>query len=300
MNTKEIVLIAFNHKIVVPAFNVSYLPMLKPIVEAVVAENSFALIQVARLEWIKFEAESLKAVRNEFKKYENRKFIRLHLDHIPVIDEDNIYVNYLEEIHEALELGYESVMIDGSRLCLEDNIAATKSVVDLAHKAGVPCEAELGAVMGHEAGPCAPYEEIFASGRGFTKVDEARRFVQESGCDWLSVAVGNVHGAISEMTRGQKKPDAKLDIEHLIKLKDATGIPLVLHGGSGIQKEFIQKGIKSGIAKINVATEIRQPYENVLKDTGDIEKAREATFERTRWVLREFLEISDVNELFNA
>src|SRR5690606_9183044 len=107
-----------------------------------------------------------------------------------VIDEDQEPVDYLAIVNEALRLGFDSVMVDGSRLRLEENIAATRQVAERAHRAGVPCEAELGAVMGHEEGPLPPYEELFASGRGFTDTDEARRFVQETGCDWLSVAIG--------------------------------------------------------------------------------------------------------------
>ena len=87
--------------------------------------------------------------------------------------------------------GYQSVMIDASRLDLEGNIRATREVAGLAHEAGIPCESELGAVMGHESGPRIPYEEIFATKKGFTDVAEAERFERESGCDWLSVAVGS-------------------------------------------------------------------------------------------------------------
>ena len=96
---------------------------------------------------------------------------------------------------------------------------------------------------------------------GFTQVDEAVRFVQESGCDWLSVAVGSVHGAIADNLLDKKKPAAKLDIQRIAQLEAALGIPLVLHGGSGIEQDYISQGIKAGIAKINVGTELRQPYE---------------------------------------
>ena len=88
-------------------------------------------------------------------------------------------------------------MLDGSRLSLADNIAATRQVAELAHAAGVPCEAELGAVLGHEAGPLPPYEEFFETGLGFTDVAEAKRFVAETDCDWLSVAIANIHGYAS-------------------------------------------------------------------------------------------------------
>jgi len=173
-------------------------------------------------------------------------------------------------------------MVDGSRLPLRENIEATRRVVEAAHRANVPVEAELGAVIGHEDGPMPPYEELFATGRGFTDVAEAKLFVEESGCDWLSVAVGNVHGAISKAGRDQKKVAARLDLEHLERLAAATGVPLVLHGGSGVQQEYLLGGIKRGISKVNVATEIRQPYEQALKAGRPAAEALEAVYTRTR------------------
>ena len=189
-------------------------------------------------------------------------------------------------------------MIDASRLDLEGNIRATREVAGLAHEAGIPCESELGAVMGHESGPRIPYEEIFATKKGFTDVAEAERFVRESGCDWLSVAVGSIHGAVAENLRHQKKPEARLDIEHLKRLAEATGIPLVLHGGSGINKECIREGIRAGIAKINVGTEIRQAYEKALaKDGQDIEAARQAVYDKVCEVITDMLCIRDTRSL---
>lgn len=297
-NTKQIVETAWKNEFVIPAFNVPYLPMVKPIIEAIRDENSFALVQVARLEWKKFESKSLKAVRDEYKKWEDTKHTRLHLDHVPVIDEDKLLVDYVTLIKEAISLGYESLMVDGTRLSLEDNIEATKKICDLSHAAWLPCEAELGAVLGHEAGPMPPYEEIFKSGQGFTKIDEASRFVEESECDWLSVAVGNVHGAISEASRDKKKPIARINIEHLKKLKEATNIPLVLHGGSGIDKKYIMESIKNGIAKINVGTEIRQAHEKGL-GTGSVEAAREYTYKKIRDLIRNFFEITGTANIIN-
>lgn len=147
------------------------------------------------------------------------------------------------------------------RLPLEENIACTRRAAEIAHVGGVPIEAELGAVLGHESGPLPPYEELFASRRGFTSPEEAGRFVRESGADWLSVAVGNIHGAVSAAGKQKEKPHARIDLEHLERLRDAAGIPLVLHGGTGISAAYVQAAFQRGIAKINVATAIRQPYE---------------------------------------
>jgi ketose-bisphosphate aldolase len=288
----EIIIRARRLGLTVPAFNIPYLAMMEPVVQAVVDQEAFALIDTARLEWIKFESKSLTAVAAEFSRWSRPDFVRLHLDHVPVIDEDNLRVDYLPLFKEALALGYESLMIDGSRLGLDENIAATRAVAELAHAAGVPVEAELGAVMGHEAGPLPSYEELFASGKGFTNVSEAVRFARESTCDWLSVAVGNIHGAIAAGRKDLKKISARLDLERLGQLDEALGIPLVLHGGSGIQQDNVRAAMLCGIAKINVATEIRQPYEAAIQNGAGVAKAQEAVYERTVYVLRDFLGVA--------
>ncbi len=276
IGTNTIMQRALEQGVVVPAFNIPYLPMVEPTVRALRDTNCFGLVTVARLEWIKFESGSMQAVRDEYEKHKDERFTRLHLDHMPVIDEDNEHIDYAKEIAQAVELVYESVMVDGSRLSLDENIAATKQVVDLAHAAGVPVEAELGAILGHGEGPIPPYEELFASGQGFTDPGEAKRFVDETGVDWLSVAIGNVHGAISKARKDQKKVEARLSIEHLRKIREATNVPIVLHGGTGIRKEYIIDAIKNGIAKINIATATRQPYER--HRDASIEEAQEAAY----------------------
>lgn len=281
LNVSEIMLRARKVGIGVPAFNIPYLPMMRPVTKAVKDADAFSLIEVARLEWIKFESQSLAAVAEEFGKWADRSHVRLHLDHVPVIDEDHQRVDIMPIFREAVSLGYESLMVDGSRLSLEENIRVTAEVADFGHAHGRPVEAELGAVMGHEAGPMPPYEELFASGKGFTDVDEAQRFANESGCDWLSVAIGNIHGAIAAGARDQKKVEARLNLEQLARLSEATDRPLVLHGGSGIQREYVLGSFKRGITKVNVGTEIRQVYEQALRASGDVEQAQEACYRRT-------------------
>lgn len=288
IDLKLIVKNAQRQGLAVPAFNIPYLPMTEPVIRAVVDENSFALVEVARLEWMKFKAGSPDEVAREFVRYQDLEHVRLHLDHVPVIDEDHLNVDFLTIIKHAIEIGYHSVMVDGSRLTLEDNITAVRQVAELAHRGGVPCEAELGAVLGHESGPMPSYDQLFASGQGFTKVDDARRFVKETGCDWLSVAIGNVHGAISEGLKDKKKIAAWLNLDHLEALSKATAIPLVLHGGSGIPQEYVLASFKRGISKINIGTEIRQAYEQALEASGSISKAQDAVYERTKWLIGDY------------
>jgi fructose-bisphosphate aldolase, class II len=296
-STKELILRACKSGIAIPAFNIPYLPMIEPVVRALKDCNSIGLVMVARLEWEKFESRSLEAIRDEYDKFKLSGHTRLHLDHVPVIDEDGLRVDYEGIIRRAIDAGYESVMVDGSRLSLEENIAGTRKIADMAHTAGIPMESELGAVMGHEAGPLPSYEELFASGKGFTDPDEAKRFADATGADWLSVAIGNIHGAISAAAKGNKKVAAKLNIEHLDRIHKKTGIPLVLHGGTGIRKEYIMASLKHGIAKINVATAIRQPYEQMIGK--GVRAAQDAVYSAMLTVIREDLEVQNSADILN-
>ncbi|MEE8441526.1 MAG: class II fructose-bisphosphate aldolase, partial [Spirochaetia bacterium] len=288
----------------VPAFNIPYLPMMPAVVRACVDEQSMAFIAVARVEWEKFESGGVADVKRAYDEVvtdaETRSFVRLHLDHVPVIDEDDLRVDYRSIISEAIDLGYDSVMVDGSRLALDENIRATAEIAELAHASGLPVEAELGAVFGHEDGPPPPYEEVFREKRGFTVPVEAGRFVRESGCDWLSVAFGSVHGAISEAFREMKKPAARLDLDHLALLVEATGTPLVLHGGSGVLKSYLAPAFKKGVAKMNIGTEIRQAYSNALRETDSVGKAQDAVYERTRYLLHDYLGVTGSRGLFRG
>lgn len=289
-SVREIMQAAWKKGIVIPGFNIPYLPMMEPVTRALKDTGTFGLVMVARLEWVKFKSGSMAKVRDEYEKLKDPLHTRLHLDHVPVIDEDHNVVDFMHIISEALDLGYDSVMIDGSRLSLEENINATGQIVRMAHGKVIPVEAELGAVMGHEEGPLPPYEELFASGKGFTTPEEAVKFIQETGADWLSVAIGNVHGAISRAARTEKKIEARLDIQQLQKISDAVQVPLVLHGGTGISQEYLLQSFQNGIAKINIATAIRQPYEKWMEQS--VSKAREAVYQEMLDIIDNKLNIS--------
>jgi ketose-bisphosphate aldolase len=290
---KTIMKTASAQHLVIPAFNIPYLPMMEAVIEALKEIECFALIEVARPDITRFEARSFAAIKKEFDRCKDTSVARLHQDHVPVLDEEGKEVDWKLLVTEAIDLGYDSVMIDGSRLSLEENISISKEVVDIAHPAGVLVEAELGAVMGHESGPMPPYDEIFASGKGFTSPEEAVYMVQKTGIDWLSVAIGNIHGAITGAAKDQKKVQARLNIEHLKKLVQKTGIPLVLHGGSGVQKEYVLQAIQNGITKINVGTEIRQTYEKAYKESGNnVQAAQKALKEKTKEILNQYYEMT--------
>jgi ketose-bisphosphate aldolase len=297
LSTGQIMANAWKAGVVIPAWNIPYLPMMEPVMRAMRDTSTFGLIQVARLEWVKFHAGSPRAVRDEYERLRDDRFTRLHLDHVPVIDEDGRRVDAEEVLAEAIKLGYGSVMIDGSRLGLEENIAATARAARLAHAAGVPIEAELGAVLGHESGPLPPYEELLASGKGFTDPQEAARFVAETGADWLSVAIGNIHGAISAAARGRKKLQARLDLDQLDRIRQAAGVPLVLHGGSGIRKDCLLEAFRRGVAKINIGTSIRQAYEAQVGKP--VEQARQAVYDEAVRLVKDELEVAGKAAIVN-
>ena len=288
-DTKELLQRAHKNKIPVPGFNIPYLPMLGPIVRALRDSDAFGLIMVARLEWMKFEAQSLEAVAEEYQRVKDERCTRLHLDHVPVIDEDGVPVDYLSIMRQAIDAGYQSVMIDGSRLPLAGNIATTRQVVALAHAAGVAVEGELGAVLGHEDGPVPSYEEIFASGKGFTDPAEAQQFVRQTEVDWLSVAVGSIHGSISKALKDKKKVEARLNIPHLHRISEVVEIPLVLHGGTGIDRRYISDAVRLGCVKINIGTALRQPFEQMRGDS--VVKAQQLVYDTAISLLRDELNI---------
>ncbi len=278
---------AAENGIVVPAFNMFYLPMVKAICEALKAHDTFGLVEVSRIELQKFEIPSITAAAEEYRKHAEPTVMALHLDHIPVIDEDGLDVDWRPLIEEGLAAGYDSVMIDGSRLPFEENVSVTAEVVRMAHAQGALVEAELGSVVGHEAGPLPPYDELFESKAGFTDPEQAREFVERTGVDWLSVSVGSVHGAIAGAARDQAKVEARLDVERVRELRGATGIPLVLHGGSGVQQDYVTEAIKHGVAKINIATDIRQPYDRVLASGATVEEGQKVVVETIGQIIRE-------------
>jgi fructose-bisphosphate aldolase class II len=160
----------------------------------------------------------------------------------------------LDQIECALELGFTGVMIDASLKPLEENIELTRRAVQLAHAGGVSVEAELGHVgQGQDA---VAEDEQQAH---LTRVDEAERFVKETGVDALAVSIGTLHG----LYRG--KP--KLDFERISQLRAACPIPLVLHGGSDTPDADLRRAIELGIDKINIWTDVRIPFLQALKDT---------------------------------
>ncbi|XP_024963400.1 uncharacterized protein LOC112503631 [Cynara cardunculus var. scolymus] len=161
-----------------------------------------------------------------------------------------------QELMEVLELGVDSVMVDGSHLPFRENISYTKYVSSLAHAKGMTVEAELGRLSGTEDD--LTVEDYEAK---LTDVDQAQEFIDETGIDALAVCIGNVHGKYPA-----SGPELRLELlKNLYNLASKSGVFLVLHGASGLPKELVQKCIELGVRKFNVNTEVRKAYMDSLK-----------------------------------
>ena len=160
--------------------------------------------------------------------------VALHLDH-----------GTYEGAQKCIEAGFTSVMFDGSHYGIEENVAKTKEIVAMAHAKGISVEAEVGSIGGEEDG---------VTGKGEVADAQECAMIAGLGIDFLAAGIGNIHGKYPENWQG-------LDFEALEKIMNSTdGMPLVLHGGTGIPADMIQKSISLGVAKINVNTECQLSF----------------------------------------
>lgn len=219
----------------VGAFNVVNLEFLEAIIEAANEKSSPVIINIAEVHLPFICLDTLCAAIHAAANQTPVPVI-LNLDHGIT----------REAIFKALRYGFTSIMFDGSKLDYNSNLSRTKEIVEICHPLGVSVEGELGAVGGDEHGGL----EADANPDLFTNVEQANDFVQRTGIDALAVAIGNVHG--------KYKGEPKLDFERLKAIGEITGIPLVLHGGSGISESDFKKAIRLGISKINYYTGMSQ------------------------------------------
>ena len=214
----------------VPAFNAENLEMVQAIVAAASELRSPVMIQTTptTVKYLTLR-QAVAMVRAEGEAADVP--VALHLDHCESYD----------GVHDAVQAGYTSVMIDGSKLPYEENIEVTRKVVEMAAARGVTVEAELGTVGGNEDGHSAQI--------AYTDPEEALDFFTRTGVDIFAVAIGTAHGFY--------KGEPKLNFDLLATLREKIDAPLVLHGGSGIPDEMIRRTIELGINKVNFATELR-------------------------------------------
>ena len=267
VTTKDMFEKSMKEHFAIGAFNVNNMEIIQGIVDATAEEKSPVILQ-ASSSAIKYAGIGFLKKMVEAALEENDIPIALHLDHGPDFETCKMCIDH----------GFSSVMIDGSKYDFEENVALTKKVVEYAHNRGVVVEAELGKLAGIE-----DEVNVAASDAMFTDPDQAKEFVEKTGCDSLAIAIGTSHGAY------KFKGEAKLRFDILEKVKERLpNTPIVLHGAStvipelvelcnkyganipgakGVPDEMLHEASLRGVSKINVDTDLR------LAMTGAIRKA---------------------------
>ncbi|MDD3899235.1 MAG: class II fructose-1,6-bisphosphate aldolase, partial [Syntrophomonadaceae bacterium] len=220
----------------VGAFNANNMEIVQAILEAAKRENAPVIMQASQgaiayagLDFIT-EMVRLAAMASTVP-------VALHLDHGTDFD----------QVVRCIRSGFTSVMYDGSKLPLEENIALTRKVLEMTRPIGVSVEAELGKIGGTEDNVHVSEKDAM-----YTDPEEARYFVEQTGVESLAIAIGTAHG--------QYKGEPKLDFDRLAKIKALVKIPIVLHGSSGVPDESVRRAIELGVRKVNIDTNIREAF----------------------------------------
>lgn len=269
---------ALEGKYAVGHFNLNNLEFTQAILQAAQEEQSPVICAVspgyiAHLGGLKVASAMVRALVEE---YRITVPVALHLDHGASF----------EQCLQAIQAGFTSVMIDASHYPLEENIRRTKQVVQAAHALGVSVEAELGRIGGQEDDLIVDEADAMHA-----IPEECARLVRESGVDCLAPALGSVHGPY--------KGEPNLNFSRMEEVQKLTGIPFVLHGGTGIPLQDIQHAISLGTAKINVNTENQMSCTTAVRRELDLNKnlydprkylgpAREAIKDNVKGKMREF------------
>jgi fructose-bisphosphate aldolase class II len=249
---KAILDIANEHNFAVPAFNLSDYAMFTGLVDVSEEKNAPLILGIHPDEVRHVGADMIAAVTH-----------RAHRSSVPIAIHWDHGASY-EEILTAIRIGFTSVMIDGSMLPFEDNIALSRKVVDTAHTVGLSVEGELGTI-----GKTESEAEDGSDAIVYTDPDDALTFVQATGVDSLAVAIGTSHGIYPK----NMKPELKLDL--LKRIKDKVELPLVLHGGSNNPDDEIAQATKLGINKINISSDIKLAYHMKMREVLADESLRE-------------------------
>ncbi|SCG82029.1 tagatose-bisphosphate aldolase [Proteiniborus sp. DW1] len=242
VSTKEMLSDAKKRRYAVPAFNIHNLETMQGVLEVANELKSPVIIATTPGTVSYAGADYLVAMAKVGAKRYNIP-ISLHLDHCSDVD----------ILKKCIEAGYKSVMIDASLKDYEENLLITREVVGFAHNYSVSVEAELGLVSGQE-----DERDIKESDSVLTDPYTALDFVEKTKIDSLAVAIGTSHGVY--------KAEPKLDFERLKKINSLVNVPLVLHGASGVPAESVIKAIECGICKVNIATELKMPFADAIKE----------------------------------
>ena len=236
VTVNELLLKAEKEGYAVGAFNANNMEIVQAILEAAKRENAPVIMQASQgaiaYAGLNFITEMVRLAAAS-----STVPVALHLDHGTDFD----------QVVRCIRSGFTSVMYDGSKLPLEENIAITRKVLDMTRPIGISVEAELGKIGGTE-------DDVHVSEKDamYTDPEEARYFVEQTGVESLAIAIGTAHG--------QYKGEPKLDFDRLEKIKALVKIPIVLHGSSGVPDQSIRRAIELGVRKINIDTNIREAF----------------------------------------
>lgn len=242
VNTIEMLRDAQTRKFAIPAFNIHNLETVQVVVETA-AELASPVILAGTPGTISYAGGEylVSIIETAAKKYNIP--IALHLDHF----------ESFEEIKKYIDLGVKSCMIDASHHSFDQNVRIVKEVVDYAHQHGVSVEAELGRLGGVEDDLVVDEKDA-----KYTNPAQALEFINATQIDSLAVAIGTAHGLYVG--------EPKIDFERLNDIRSKVNIPLVLHGASDVPNEMVKRTIELGICKVNIATDLKIPFSNAVKN----------------------------------
>lgn len=250
---KSILDVANAHSFAIPAFNISDWAMFNGVMDISEEKSAPVIIAIHPDEVAHVTTDLIPAMH-----------ARAHRSSVPVAihwDHGGTY----EQMIQAIQAGFTSVMIDASLKPFDENVALTRKVVEAAHAVGIQVEGELGTIGANDS-----YGESGAAEIIYTDVADAVRFVDETGVDSLAIAIGTSHG----LYPADKNPELRHDL--LQEIKAAVGIPLVLHGGSANPDSELRKAVELGINKINISSDIKVSYHNRMREVlGADERLRE-------------------------
>jgi fructose-bisphosphate aldolase class II len=249
---KTILDVANEYFFAVPAFNISDYAMFNGIVDISEEKNAPLIVGIHPDEVEHVGVEMITAVRQ-----------RAHRSSVPIAIHWDHGANY-KQILIAIQSGFTSVMIDGSMLPFEENVAVSRRVTDSAHAVGLSVEGELGTI-GQTDNEAEDGSNVII----YTNPDDASSFVKSTAVDSLAVAIGTSHGIYPTAM----KPELKLDL--LKQIKDTVSIPLVLHGGSNNPDDEIAEAVQLGINKINISSDIKVAYHRKMREVLADESLRE-------------------------
>ncbi len=277
-NLKQFIADAENEQVAIGHFNITSVEMFWGIFKVAQKHQVPVIIGVSEGErdhlGVRQIASFIKSVKEEY-------------DFPVFLNADHTYS--FERVKEVVDAGFDSVIFDGAMLSLEENITETKKCVEYARSVdpNILVESEIGYIGSSSKVLEELPEGAAVTKETVTKPEEAKRFVEETGVDLLAPAVGTVHGMM------RKGLNPKLHIDRIKEIREACGVPLVLHGGSGSSDEDIRSAVLAGISQVHISTEIRRAYRKGIEEALQEDSSEIAPY---RYMSKSIEKVSEVVE----